>query len=134
MDGRSAALRFLELTNNVAATIAFDGSILNANAALAVAVGATPGGRAVREIVHPDDAPALENMRVRLVSGATHAEAELRRGSDGWGWRWPLVTATADAEARVVYAIGQDVTERRRSASRLAEAEDRFRAAFEDAA
>jgi diguanylate cyclase (GGDEF)-like protein/PAS domain S-box-containing protein len=133
MDERATALRFLELTNNIAVTVDFDGTILHANAAAQRSAGAALEGRALRSLVHPEDHAELTAARERLLRGDGHAELEVRLGSEAWGWRWQLVTATTDVDRRSVYAIGQDVTERRRAATRLAEAEDRFRAAFENA-
>jgi PAS domain S-box-containing protein len=133
MDERATALRFLELTNNIAVTVDFDGTILHANAAAQRTAGAALEGRVLQSLVHPEDHAELAVARERLLRGDRHAELEVRLGSEAWGWRWHLVTATTDVDRRSVYAIGQDVTERRRAATRLAEAEDRFRAAFENA-
>ena len=44
------------------------------------------------------------------------------------------MTGGVDREEQVVYGIGRDVTEQRNAESQLAEAEERFRRAFDNAA
>jgi len=136
METPAADLRFLELVDHVALVVRFDGSIVHANEA--VGRLADPGVMRrgeLRDLVHPDDHVQLGEARMRLAAGLERQTVlEIRAGGPRRGWRWHLVSATADLAAGLVYVIGQDLTDARRTAARLAEAEDRFRAAFEDAA
>jgi diguanylate cyclase (GGDEF)-like protein/PAS domain S-box-containing protein len=135
MDERDAALRFFDLTANVALVVAFDGTILHANRAFAAAAGGDLRGESARDVVHPADVAVLRRSRHRLLrERAEHDTFDVRLGSDAHGWRWHRLTAAIDDGAGTFHAIGQDRTEALDSAARLAEAEDRFRAAFEDAA
>jgi len=133
MDDRSAATRFLELTQHLAAGFAIDGTIHTANDAFATLVGTDPVGHTVRAFTHPEDHEALDQARATLGGGQRRVTAELRMGREPT-WRWYQVTASLNPADGSVYAVGEDRTEAHRAHARLAEAEDRFRAAFEDAA
>jgi diguanylate cyclase (GGDEF)-like protein/PAS domain S-box-containing protein len=133
MDDRSAATRFLELTQHLAAGFAIDGTIHTANDAFATLVGTDPVGHKVRAFTHPEDHGALDEARATLRSGQRRVSAELRMGREPT-WRWYAVTASMNPADGSVYAVAEDRTEAHRAQARLAEAEDRFRAAFEDAA
>ncbi|MBX5439914.1 MAG: EAL domain-containing protein [Solirubrobacteraceae bacterium] len=132
----SSTARFLELVDDVALVARFDGTIVHANAAVARIAdpGALRRGR-LRDLVHPDDHRRLGETGMRLAAGVEReAVLELRVGGPRRGWRPVLVTAAADPADGLVYAVGRDLTGARRAAARLAEAEDRFRAAFDHAA
>jgi diguanylate cyclase (GGDEF)-like protein/PAS domain S-box-containing protein len=134
---RLPALRFLELTSDLAAAMDFEGRLVSVNPALARVLGTRPGavdGLRARDIVHPDDQLRLLRGWRGLVEGSMDAlDVEVRAGSDAVGWRWHLASITVDRNARLVYGIAQDITERREAEERLREAEERFRGAFEHA-
>jgi diguanylate cyclase (GGDEF)-like protein/PAS domain S-box-containing protein len=126
--------RFLELTTDIAAALAFDGRFVAANPALTRLIGAEVGALAgpfAVELMHPGDRAALTERWSELVGGARDgAEVEVRLGPDG-DRRWFLLSLVVDRDAGLVYVIGKDVDESRRAAEGLGDAEERFRSAFE---
>src|SRR3954451_18527726 len=125
LDGELAA-RLLELTSDVAAAVDRDGIVVQANPALVRAAGRDPAGLSAELLVHPEDRLRGRAAVRRVLDGEQGVEFELRVGSRRTGWRWVLVTLGADRAAGLLYGIGKDVTEYRRSERRLAQAEDIF--------
>src|SRR4051812_44039310 len=126
LDGELAA-RLLELTSDVAAAVDRDGVVVQANPALVRAAGRDPAGLPAELVVHPGDRLRARAAVRRVLDGEMGVELELRVGSRPTGWRWVLVTLGADRAGGLLYGIGKDVTEYRRSERRLARAEDIFR-------
>jgi diguanylate cyclase (GGDEF)-like protein/PAS domain S-box-containing protein len=126
LDGELSA-RLLELTSDVAAAVDRDGVVVQANPALARAAGRDPAGLGAELLVHPEDRFRARAAVRRVLDGEMGVELELRVGSRVTGWRWVLVTLGADRIGGLLYGIGKDVTEYRRSERRLARAEDIFR-------
>ena len=126
LDGELAA-RLLELTSDVAAAVDREGVVVQANPALVRAVGRDPAGLGAELFVHPADRFRARAAVRRLLDGEGVVELELRVGSRPTGWRWVLMTLGADRAGGLLYGIGKDVTEYRRSERRLARAEDIFR-------
>src|SRR4051812_42004486 len=126
LDGELAA-RLLDLTSDVAAAVDHDGVVVQANPALVRAAGRDPAGLSAELLVHPEDRLRGRAAVRRVLDGEQGVEFELRVGSRRTGWRWVLVTLGADRLAGLLYGIGKDVTEYRRSERRLAQAEDIFR-------
>jgi Amt family ammonium transporter len=119
------ATRLLALTSDLAVAFSPDGTVLSANPAFARAAGRDPIKHPLSLFIHPEDhARAKAGVR-RLLDGEPGVELEVRAGARVTGWRWVLATLGADGD--VLYAIGKDVTEYRRSERRLAHAEDVFR-------
>jgi diguanylate cyclase (GGDEF)-like protein/PAS domain S-box-containing protein len=95
-------------------------------------------GRDFRAITHPDDVAADETALSELVSGARTEYAREKRylrpdGSSVWVKLRGTVAIDPDTGARVFVAHLVDISERRRREQALAEAEDRFRSAFDNA-
>jgi diguanylate cyclase (GGDEF)-like protein/PAS domain S-box-containing protein len=134
VEGLAPALRFLALTPDIAAVISFDGHIVRCNPAFERLAGTDPVGEPFLRYVHPDDHAAARAATVRMSDGDGHARVELRLAGEARGWRRHDVTGGSDRDARLVYGIGRDVTEQRNAEAQLAEAEDRFRSAFDNAA
>src|SRR4051812_3913227 len=126
LDGELAA-RLLELTSDVAAAVDRDGVVVQANPALVRAAGRDPAGLPAELLVHPGDRLRARAAVRRVHDGEQGVELELRVGSRVTSWRWVLVTLGADRIGGLLYGIGKDVTEYRRSERRLARAEDIFR-------
>ena len=126
--------RFLDLTTDIAAAVAFDGRLVGANPALtrvgATTVGEHAGARA-HELLHPEDRAALGACWAELVGGGRdHAAIEVRLGPPEKR-RWFLLSLVVDREAALVYLMGKDVHEQREAANRLGDVEARFRSAFD---
>ncbi len=125
-----SALRYLELTCEPVGVHDFDGRYTYVNPALAAMAGVGAQdllGRHWSAVMHPDDRAEAAAVFARLTGGEVNGTLEVRAGTRAEGWRWLLLTVLADHDARLVYAIGKDVSEAR-------EAKERFRSAFEDAA
>src|SRR3954469_14460626 len=121
------AARLLDLTSDVAAAVDRVGVVVQANPALVRAAGRDPAGLQAEVLVHPEDRLRARAAVRRVHDGEQGVELELRVGSRVTSWRWVLVSLGADRIGGLLYGIGKDVTEYRRSERRLAQAEDIFR-------
>ncbi len=95
-------------------------------------------GRDFRAITHPDDIAADEAALSELASGARSEYAREKRyvrpdGSPAWVKLRGTLATDPETGARVFVAHVVDITEHRRRDQALAEAEDRFRSAFDNA-
>jgi PAS domain S-box-containing protein/diguanylate cyclase (GGDEF)-like protein len=95
-------------------------------------------GRDLREITHPDDMPTSEQAMSELIAGEETEyileKRYLRRdGSFAWVKLRGAVTTDPRTGARLLVASVVDIAERRRHELALAEAEERFRSAFDNA-
>src|SRR3954465_14101711 len=126
LDGELAA-RLLELTSDVAAAVGRDGWVVRPTPARVRAPGRDPAGLPAELLVHPGDRLRARAAVRRVLDGEMGVELALRVCSRPTGWRWVLVTLGADRAGGLLYGIGKDVTEYRRSERRLARAEDIFR-------
>ncbi|MGZ4234359.1 MAG: PAS domain S-box protein [Solirubrobacteraceae bacterium] len=95
-------------------------------------------GHDFRAITHPEDVAADEAALTDLVSGARTESTREKRyvrpdGSPVWVQLRGTVAIDADTGSRVFVAHVVDISERRRRDQALAEAEDRFRSAFDNA-
>jgi diguanylate cyclase (GGDEF)-like protein/PAS domain S-box-containing protein len=95
-------------------------------------------GRDFRAITHPDDIAADVSALSELASGARSEYAREKRyvrpdGSPVWVRLRGTVAIDPETDARVFVAHVVDISEHRRRDQALAEAEDRFRSAFDNA-
>ena len=95
-------------------------------------------GRDFRAITHPEDVAADEAALTELAAGTRSEYAREKRyvrpdGSPVWVKLRGTVAVHPDTGARVFVAHVVDISERRRRDQALAEAEDRFRTAFDNA-
>src|SRR5207237_20152 len=86
------------------------------------------------EFVHPDDRARTNAKADEIVEGETTVSFENRYVCKDGSYRWIEWTAAPVAEERLTYAVGRDVTERRRAEADLREAEERNRALAEEQA
>jgi diguanylate cyclase (GGDEF)-like protein/PAS domain S-box-containing protein len=136
---RAADERSRELaksSGDVLATLGPDGRVRHVSAACLELLGAEPeallGMRAV-DLVHPSDYPGPD-----VFDGDDHAVVSARLRAAGGGWRWAeaklhAVRDPAGDGVVEVHAIVRDVHERLEAERALADAEARFRTAFEEA-
>jgi diguanylate cyclase (GGDEF)-like protein/PAS domain S-box-containing protein len=126
-----------DLSTDMLCTANFDGYLTTVNASWERTLAWTPEelmSRPFMEFVHPDDhAPTGREMGQLAQGELTKAFINRYRSKDG-GWRWIQWTARADVPAGLIYAAARDVTEARALEHARAEAEERFRRAFEDSA
>ena len=126
--------RFLELTDDLAGAVRYDGVLVSANPALRRLVGDV-GDRVEThavQLMHRDDRATLAQRWAELLDGGHEtAELEVQLGSSDDDRRWYLLSLVVDRDAELVYFVGKDVDESRRAAAGLGDAERRFRSAFE---
>ena len=88
--------------------------------------------------IHPDDLPAFEERTRQHLRGATprfECEVRYRAGDGSWRWARQHGIAVRDASGRAVRLVGStgDITDNKRLAEALAQAEARLKAAVEAA-
>jgi diguanylate cyclase (GGDEF)-like protein/PAS domain S-box-containing protein len=117
------------------------GALLAVNPAFCAIVEREPDellGRDFRAITHPDDAAADESALSEMASGARSGYEREKRylrpdRSSVWVKLRGTVAVDPETGARVFVAHVVDIGEHRRRDQALAEAEDRFRSAFDNA-
>jgi diguanylate cyclase (GGDEF)-like protein/PAS domain S-box-containing protein len=115
-----------------------NGTIVYVSQATAQAFGYTPAylvGRAVMDFVHPSDRAAVEQIFDDLLAQPGGRAAALFRGrNSAYKWLWIEAAATNlldEPEIRAIVCRFHDVSERLRTARKLAESEERYRAFVE---
>ena len=113
---------FFRLSHSPKCVVGFDGSIKRVNAALLETWGFTAeelAQRAVTELFHPDDRAAMQAEFQKLTARGGNAEFECRGlRKDGSGL-WLLFSATAAPDEKLIFAIANDITERKRMTAAL---------------
>jgi PAS domain S-box-containing protein len=127
--------RLFTLTPDLIVVAGFDGYFKRVNPAFEAHLGYTQLEALARpyvEFVHPDDREEIEAQSSGgLAEGETTVTFENRYVCKDGSHRWIEWTATPVLEERLTYAVGRDVTERRRAAADLRDAEERNRALAE---
>ncbi len=115
--------RYFSLSPEMVCLAGFDGYWKRVNPAVETVLGYTEReALALRfmELIHPDDRERSEEEARRVIGGATSFAFENRMLCKDGSYKWIEWTATPVPEERVMYAVGRDVTERRRSDSEQA--------------
>jgi PAS domain S-box-containing protein len=115
--------RYFTLAPEIVVLAGFDGYWKRVNPTVEALLGYTEQdwrARPFREFVHPDDRERSEEEARRVVGGGTTRPFENRIVCKDGSHKWIEWTATPLTEWRVIYAVGRDVTERRRSESEQA--------------
>ncbi len=112
-DGEGRIARLFEMTSDLLATISVDGRLTLLNPAWEQLLGWTRAelqGRALGELVHPDDAEQVLALMLGADRQSQIEDVTTRyRHRDG-SWRWLLWSARHDGETW--YAAAKDVTDR----------------------
>jgi PAS domain S-box-containing protein len=112
--------RYFALAPEMVIVAGFDGYWKRVNPTVEELLGYTERealARPFMEFIHPDDRPRSEEETQRVFEGATVRAFENRVLCKDGSYKWIEWTATPVPEGRVIYAVGRDVTERRRSES-----------------
>jgi PAS domain S-box-containing protein len=112
--------RFFALSPDLIAVADFDGVWKRANPAFQTLLGYTESevvGRAWTDFIHPDDRERSEAETGRLLVGETTFAFENRMRSKDGSYKSIEWTATGALDDQVLYGVGRDVTDRRRSDS-----------------
>jgi PAS domain S-box-containing protein len=110
--------RYFMLAPEIVVLAGFDGYWKRANPTVEALLGYTERdwrARPFMEFIHPDDRERSEEASRRVFEGATVRAFENRVLCKDGSHRWIEWTATPVSEGRVIYAVGRDVTDRRRS-------------------
>ena len=115
--------RYSTLSPEMVILAGFDGYWTRVNPTVEVVLGYTERealARPFMEFVHPDDRERTEEEARRVVAGATALAFENRIVCKDGSYKWIEWTVTPVPEERVMFGVGRDVTERRRSESEQA--------------
>jgi PAS domain S-box-containing protein len=115
--------RYFALAPEMVVLAGFDGYWKRVNPTVEALLGYTERdwrARPFMEFIHPDDRARSEEEALRVFEGATVHAFENRVLCKDGSYKWIEWTATPVTEGRVIYAVGRDVTERRRSESEQA--------------
>lgn len=136
LDLEQVVSRHGELSVDLICTATFDGFFTQLNPSWERVLGYSADelkGRPFLDFVHPDDRDAT----IDVVGGLAVAGAEVLnfqnrfRCRDG-SYRWLEWTARADVGARLMFAVGRDVTTRREAEHAISEHKDTLEAAVRD--
>jgi PAS domain S-box-containing protein len=124
------ATRLFGLSVDLLVAAGFDGYIKHANPAWEDTLGWTADelrARPYLELVHPDDRQRTAAEAMALAGGDHETrDFELRFAHKDGGWRWILFSAQAELEDQVLYAVGKDISDRRRVEQELRDSAHRF--------
>ena len=126
--------RHFELSNDLLCTADFEGRLLHVNESWEGALGWSREELLeipFLELVHPDDREATVAEASRAQAGDRAVEFTNRYRTRDGGYRWLEWSSRADSEARLIYAVARDVTERREAERAQEEAQMRFRHIFD---
>ena len=116
--------RFFALSQGLLAIASLEGRLLRVNRAWEAALGFSIEellGRALQELVHPDDRPSAEAALSKTREGGDVENLELRFRSKSGDYRWLAGSATPDPERGVIFAAVRDLTERKQLEQELRE-------------
>ncbi len=137
MKRAEAGSRHFEVARDLLCTANFDGYMVHMNGSWEQTLGWTAEelmARPFLDFVHPDDREQTEREAALITEGEFTASFTNRYQTKDGGWRWIEWASKADMEQCLIYASARDVTARRLDERARAEAEERFRRAFEDSA
>jgi PAS domain S-box-containing protein len=115
--------RYFTLAPEIVVLAGFDGYWKRANPTVEALLGYTESdwhARPFMEFIHPDDRERSEEATRRVFEGTTVRAFENRVLCKDGSHKWIEWTATPVPERCVIYAVGRDITERRRSESEQA--------------
>ena len=110
--------RIFQLSPDLIVVAGLDGRFRRVNPAFESSLGYAEEdlvGRSVLDTAHPDDRDLSRRALESLMRGAEVAELEARLIASDGSTRWVQWSARSAADEGVIYALGRDVTDRRRA-------------------
>jgi two-component system, cell cycle sensor histidine kinase and response regulator CckA len=127
--------RFFAISEDLLCTIRFDGYFQYINPAWQQTLGFTEKELLAKpfiEIIHPDDRAFITDEVEKLIAKGVFHSFEIRLLDKDDTVRWFLWSATPFVAEGLLYAVGKDITERKRSEEKLRDSEKYFRALIEN--
>ena len=131
-----ASTRFVNSSDDLLSIAGFDGSLKWVNPAHERVLGFPEQeivGKPYLDFIHADDVERAAGELARLETGQSTNDFEVRVRTSEGSYRWFLFTATPNLEDELIYSIGKDITERKRTEETLRETEGLFLRAFDEA-
>lgn len=116
-ESQAKSKRYAELSLDLICTADFHGRMIEVNPAFTEILGWTREEMTTRpyvDFVHPDDAESTTQASTRLANGDTVMGFENRYRTRGGDYRIIEWNAVQDDARATIYAVGRDVTDRRR--------------------
>src|SRR5689334_6691209 len=110
--------RYFALAPEIVVLAGFDGYWKRVNPTVEALLGYTERdwrARPFMEFIHPDDRERSEDETRRVFEGATVHAFENRVLCKDGSYKWIEWTAAPVRERHLIYAVGRDITDRRRS-------------------
>ncbi len=127
--------RFINLSIDMFCIAGFDGYFKTVNPSWEKVLGFTAQelmARPFLEFVHPEDRSATIGETARLQNREVTFAFENRYLCKDGSYKWLSWNAVLAPEQQVIFAVGRDVTERKRAEELLHESEDRHRKLFDN--
>ena len=128
--------RFFAISVDLLCVAGFDGYLKRVNPAWQNMLGYTAEELMAApyfDFIHADDRAGVAAELQRLKGGSKVVSYELRARNKDGSYRWTQWTATPAPNEQVVYAIGRDITERKRAEEALRKSEGHYRDLFNEA-
>lgn len=128
--------RFFNLSLDLMVVAGFDGFIRRVNPAFSRLVGWSEKelkSRPFLEYAHPEDRDLVLREMRRLSTGATTDDFEGRMLCKDGSYRWLRISAQPITEEGLIYAVGVDITDRKRATEELAASENRLKTLLSEA-
>lgn len=122
--------RFFSLALDMLCIAGFDGYFKQLNPAWEETLGFTIEELKAKpfiEFIHPEDHEATIAETQKLKRGIDTISFENRFRCQDGSYKWILWNSTASLEKQLYYAVGRDITDRKRAEEILQESEKRYR-------
>jgi PAS domain S-box-containing protein len=108
---------FFELSEDMLSIISLESTLLQFSDSWTRTLGYSPEelwGIRLRDLVHPDDLPRLEQASAEAVRGEPIRKLEFRFRDRAGEWRWVQVNTVFNPAERTLYSVGREITEQKK--------------------